>query len=74
VLAHLAREVGCTPGAFRSGRCRDLLAAAAAELGTADGAYLRTEITGRIGGQLWIPRSRTPRPSTWVGCCRPPHG
>jgi len=54
VLAHLAREVGCTPGAFRSGRCRDLLAAAAAELGTADGAYLRTEITGRIGGQPWI--------------------
>lgn len=54
VLAHLAREVGCTPGAFRSGRCRDLLAAAAADLGTADGAYLRTEITGRIGGQPWI--------------------
>ncbi len=54
VLAHLAREVGCTPGAFRSGHCPDLLAAAAAELGTTDGAYLRTEITGRIGGQPWI--------------------
>ena len=54
VLAHLAREVGCTPGAFRPGRCRDLLAAAAAELGTADAAYLRTEITGQIGGQPWI--------------------
>lgn len=54
VLAHLAREVGCTPGAFRTGHCQDLLAAAAAELGTADAAYLRTEITGRIGGQPWI--------------------
>jgi hypothetical protein len=54
VLAHLAREVGCTPGAFRSGRCQDLLIAAAAELGTADTAYLHTTITGRIGGQPWI--------------------
>ena len=54
VLAHLAREVGCTPGAFRTRRCRDLLTAAAAELGTADAAYLRTEITGQIGGQPWI--------------------
>ena len=53
VLAHLAREVGCTPGAFRAARCQELLAAAVAELGTADAAYLRTEITGRIGGQPW---------------------
>jgi hypothetical protein len=54
VLAHLAREVGCTPGAFRTARCQELLAAVAAELGTADAACLRTEITGRIGGQPGI--------------------
>lgn len=51
--AHLAREIGCTPGAFRTPRCQELLAVAAAELGVADTAYLRTEITGRLGGQPW---------------------
>ena len=54
VLAHLAREVGCHPGSFRTARCQELLTAAAAEVGTADDAYLRTKITGRIGGQPWI--------------------
>ncbi len=54
VRAHLAREIGCTPGAFRTPRCQELLASAAAELGVADNAYLRTEITGRLGGQPWI--------------------
>ena len=54
VRAHLAREIGCTPGAFRTPRCQELLASAAAGLGVADHAYLRTEITGRLGGQPWI--------------------
>jgi len=52
-LSHLAREAGCTAGAFRARGCQDLLAAAAAELGTADTAYLRVTINGRIGGEPW---------------------
>ncbi len=52
--AHLAREIGCSHGSFRTRRCQELLANAAAELGVADTAYLRTTITGRLGGEPWI--------------------
>lgn len=74
VLAHLAREVGCTPGAFRTERCREL-PAAAAELGIAEGAYLRwtTPLPERAdNGQLsapWITASSTATrtaPATYV--------
>ena len=58
VLAHLAREVGCSRGASGPHAAQELLTAAAAELGTADAAYLRTEITGRVGGQPWITQIR----------------
>ena len=52
-LSHLAREIGCSHGSFRTRRCQQLLASAAAELGVASTAYLRTQITGRLGGQPW---------------------
>ena len=54
VRSHLAREIGCSHGSCRTPRCQGLLANAVAELGVADTAYLRTEITGRLGGQPWI--------------------
>jgi len=52
--AHLAREIGCTPGALIGKRCQELLTEAVADLGVADTAYLRTRVTGRLGGQPWI--------------------
>lgn len=52
--SHLAREIGCTPGALIAKGCQELLTKAAAELGVADTAYLRTPAAAFLDGEPWI--------------------
>jgi hypothetical protein len=51
--AHLAREVGCSPGALQVPALASLITAAAGELGVANGTWLRAEMRAPVDDRPW---------------------
>jgi hypothetical protein len=74
VRAHLAREIGCTPGAFGHRAARNFSPARRQNSGSPTMPTYAPRSPGGSAAHHGLARSPTPRPSIWPGCCRQPHG